>query len=173
MRWVLIVLAALVLLVVMVALIGAMLPKGHVAARAAVYRRPPPEVWDAIHDFAAYPQWRRETSKVEILPPEDGRERFRETSSFGTITFSVDEADPPRRMVTRIADTGLGFGGSWTYELTPVPEGTRLTVTERGEVYNVFFRFLSRVVFSQHATIDAMLKSLGGKFGETVTPGPA
>src|SRR5262245_41823011 len=158
MRWLLIVLAALVLLVVLVAVIGAMLPKGHVAARAAVYRRSPQEVWDAIHSFSAYPDWRRETSKVEILAPEDGRERFRETSSFGVITFAVDESDPPRRMVTRIADTGLAFGGNWTYELTPVPEGTRLTITERGEVYNVFFRFLSRVVFSQHATIDAVLE---------------
>src|SRR6185436_18676232 len=130
MRWILVALAGLVLLVALIAVIGAMLPKGHVAARSAVFRRTPQEVWDAIHGFAAYPEWRRETSKVEILDPVDGREHFRETSKFGVITFSVDEADPPRRMVTRIADTGLAFGGSWTYELTPVPEGTRLTITE-------------------------------------------
>jgi len=37
----------------------------------------------------------------------------------------------------------------------------------------VFFRFLSRTVFSPHATIDAVLSALGRKFGETVTPAPA
>jgi len=173
MRFLLIGVLSLIVLVGVVALIGALLPRGHVAARAAVYRRPPQEVWDAIHGFAAYPEWRRDTAKVEVLPPVDGRERFRETNRFGIVTFSVDEADPPRRMVTRIADNGLAFGGSWTYELTAVPGGTRLAITERGEVYNVFFRFLSRTVFSPHATIDTMLRALGARFGESVTPGPA
>lgn len=173
MRWILIGLAVVVLLVGLVALIGSLLPRGHVAARSAVYRRPPEEVFDAIHGFATYPEWRKDAAKVELLPPVDGHERFRETNRFGVITFSVDEAVAPSRMVTRIADTGLAFGGSWTYELTPVPEGTRLTITERGEVYNVFFRFMTRFVFSQHATIDQLLLALGRKFGETVTPGPA
>jgi len=173
MRWILIVAGSLALLVGLVALIGALLPKGHVATRSAVYRRPPQAVWEAIHGFAAYPEWRRDATKVEILPPVDGHERFRETNRFGAITFSVDEADPPRRMVTRIADTGLGFGGSWTYELTEAPGGTRLTITERGEVTHVLFRFLSRVVFSQHATIDRLLRALGDRFGESVTAGPA
>src|SRR5215510_12483890 len=138
MRWLLIGLGILVLLLVLVALIGALLPKGHVAARSAVYRRPAEDIWAAIHGFAAYPEWRKDATKVEVLPPVDGRERFRETNRFGVITFAVDEAVAPTRMVTRITDTGLGFGGSWTYELTPIPEGTRLTVTERGEVTNVF-----------------------------------
>lgn len=173
MRWILIALGVLVLLVALVALIGALLPKGHVTARSAVYRHPPEEVFAALHGFAEYPQWHKDVSKVEILAPADGRERFRETNRFGVITFSVDEAVPPGRMVTRIADPDLPFGGTWTYELVPVPEGTRVTITERGEVYNVFFRFMSRFVFSQHATIDSLLSALGRKFGETVIPGPA
>src|SRR5262249_36669826 len=82
-------LVILVLFVVLVALIGALLPKGHVAARSAVYRRPPEDVWAAIHGFAAYPEWRKDAAKVEILPPVDGHERFRETNRFGVITFSV------------------------------------------------------------------------------------
>jgi uncharacterized protein YndB with AHSA1/START domain len=173
MRWILIGLAVVVLLAALVAVIGSLLPKGHVASRSAVYRRPPEEVFAAIHGFAAYPEWRKDAAKVEVLSPVEGHERFRETGRFGVITFSVDDAVAPTRMVTRIVDTGLAFGGSWTYELTPVPEGTRLTITERGEVYNVFFRFMSHFLFSQHATIDQMLLALGGKFGESVTPGPA
>lgn len=168
MRWVLIGLGALALVVALVAVVGALLPKGHVASRFAVYRRPPAEVFAAIRGFGSYPQWRKDVSKVEILPPVEGSERFREHSSFGAITFEVVEAIEPTRLVVRIADTGLAFGGSWTYEVTPVPEGARLTITERGEVYNVFFRFLSRFVFSHHATIDRSLQALGRKFGEEV-----
>jgi len=173
MRWILIGLGVLVLLIALVALVGALLPRGHVAARSAVYRQPPEEVFATIRGFAAYPEWRADATKVEILPSVDGKERFRETGSYGAITFAVEEVHAPRRMVVRIADEGLPFGGTWTYELTPVSEGTRLTITERGEVHNVFFRFLSRFVFSQHATIDKLLQALGRKFGETVTPGPA
>jgi uncharacterized protein YndB with AHSA1/START domain len=168
--WLVMLIGALCLLVTLIAVVGALLPKGHVAARAAVYRRPPEEVFDAVHGFAAYPEWRSDAKSVEVLPPVDGKERFREHGRHGPITFEVDEAVRPRRMIVRIADTNLPFGGSWTYELSPAPGGTRLTITERGEVSNVFFRFLSRFVFSQHATIDTMLAALGRKFGETTTP---
>ena len=38
------------------------------------------------------------------------------------------------------------------------PAGRDLTITEDGEVYNVFFRFMSRFVFGHHATMDAYLE---------------
>jgi hypothetical protein len=50
------------------------------------------------------------------------------------------------------------------------PPLTQITITERGEVYNPIFRFMSRYVFSHHATIDAYLTALGKKLGESVTP---
>lgn len=52
------------------------------------------------------------------------------------------------------------FGGSWTYELTPVADGTRLRITENGEVYNPLFRFLSRFVFGHYASIDKFMADL-------------
>ena len=68
----------------------------------------------------------------------------------------------------KIADPDLPFGGTWTYELKPSGSGTRVTITEDGEVYNPIFRFMSHVFFSQSATIETYLKSLGKKYGEEV-----
>ena len=41
-----------------------------------------------------------------------------------------------------------------------LPTGTRLTITERGEIYNVMFRALSKYVFGYTATMESFLKAL-------------
>jgi hypothetical protein len=72
----------------------------------------------------------------------------------------VVESDPPRRRVTAIDDASLPFGGTWTWELSPEGQGTRLTVTERGHVDPPLFRFLSRFVFGHDATLRRVLSDL-------------
>jgi hypothetical protein len=59
--------------------------------------------------------------------------------------------------------------GTWTFEFVPDGGGTRLTITERGEVYNPNFRFMSRFVFGHTATMDAFFESLGKRVGESPT----
>ena len=78
--------------------------------------------------------------------------------------------EPPRRMVGRIADPKLAFGGTWTYELAPVGGGCEVRITEDGEVYNPVFRYVSKA--TGHAgTIEKYLRALGRKFGQDVVPG--
>ena len=166
MRWIGLVVGALAVIVAVVVIIGALLPKGHVAARRARFLAPPERVFAIVSDVGATASWRKEISRVEMLPAEDGRTMFREQSGHDAVTYRVEAIDPPRRMLVRIADTGLPFGGTWTYDLAPHGSGTALTITENGEVYNPVFRFMSRFVFSQHATIDAYLRALGTKLGE-------
>ncbi len=55
-------------------------------------------------------------------------------------------------------------------ELSPADNGTRMRITENGEVPNVLFRFMSGFVFGHTGTMDTYLKALGRKFGEEVTP---
>jgi hypothetical protein len=76
------------------------------------------------------------------------------------------EITPPRKLVSRIADPKLPFGGTWTFEITPTAEGSTLRITENGFVTNPVFRFLSRFVFGHTGTIESYLKSLAKKFGE-------
>ena len=173
MRWLLFAAAALVGLVALIALVGALLPAGHVAARRARYRQSAEALFATLTDFAAAPTWRKDVKRVELLPPREGRSAFREQASYGDVTYEVDERTPPRRLVVRIADETLPYGGAWTYELAPDAGGTRVTITERGHVKNVIFRFLSRFVFSHHAMIDRTLRALGAHHGEAVTPEPA
>ncbi len=62
--------------------------------------------------------------------------------------------------MTRIADPDLPFGGTWTFELAPEAGGTRLTITERGEIRNPIFRTMSRFVFGYGATMETFLAEL-------------
>ena len=54
-------------------------------------------------------------------------------------------------------------------EIDNYGEVTSLTVTEDGEVQNPLFRFVSRFIMGQTATIDQYLRALGRKLGVDVT----
>ena len=159
-KWLLLVVLALVAVVVVIAAIGYLLPQAHVAARTAHYRHAPDAVFDVISRVGDGASWRPDLKRVELLPPEHGRVRFREVGGSGAITFEVAETSRPTKMVTRIADPDQPFGGTWTFELTPDGAGTRLTITEHGEIYNPIFRTLARFVFGYTSTLDAYLAAL-------------
>lgn len=170
MRWVLIAVGVLAVLVLLIVGVGYTLPVAHTAQRTVTLRAAPSDVWATITDVTAYPSWRDGVESVEVLAPHEGRQSWREKGKDGAITYAMTRVEPPRRLVTRIADTGLPFGGEWDYEITPEGTGTRVVITERGEVYNPVFRFVSRFIIGHTATLDTYLRSLGAKFGETVTP---
>lgn len=173
MRWYWIVLLAIAGVVVLVAIVGALLPVEHQAACRALFRQPAAALFAAITDVAALPGWRPEITSVELLPEQHGRRCWREVSKFGPMDLRVEELVPDRRLVTRIVTPGSPFGGTWTYRLDPGPDGsTELTITENGEVYNVFFRALARLVFGHATTLRGYLAALGAKFGESVAIAP-
>ncbi|MFY9343851.1 MAG: SRPBCC family protein [Planctomycetota bacterium] len=170
MKWLWIALAVLAAVVVLVAIVGALLPVAHAAARRITLRQPAAAIFAALADHATMPQWRRDLKSVTELPARNGKRCWREVSGFGPMDLMVEREVPERELVTRIVTEGSPFGGTWTFRLSPKDGGTEVAITENGEVYNVFFRALARFVFGHTATIDEYLKALGAKFGEQVVP---
>ena len=154
------------LLAGVMALIGSMLPKAHVASRSILLHRSPQEVYAVVRDFSSAPKWRADVKRMEVETPV----YFREVGKHGTVNYELVEDVPAQRMVTRIRDTDLGYSGQWTYSFTPESGGTRVTIREDGEVSNVLFRFMSRYFFGQTSTIDSYLTSLAKHFGEESAP---
>jgi uncharacterized protein YndB with AHSA1/START domain len=165
MRYVTLTFVALLAIVAVVIVVGYLLPVAHTASREAVIGASPADVYETISDVEDYAQWWPEISRVDLLQSQTGRVRFRQHTASGPIIFAVDEAVPPSRFVTRIADPDQPFGGTWTIELTPEGAGTRVTITERGEVYNPVFRFLSRFVFGYTGTMERCLRALERQLG--------
>jgi len=168
MRYVLIVLGALVALILIVVVVGAALPKQHHATRAARFHQPPEAVWAALTNYQDFPSWRPNVKRVEAIPSSNSLPAWREFDSHGgSLPMQTLESDPPRRLVTEIADPKLPFGGTWTTTITPADGGSEVRITEDGEVRNPVFRFVSRFVIGLNATMDTYLRNLGQKFGET------
>jgi uncharacterized protein YndB with AHSA1/START domain len=173
MKWAFIVVAALFGLIGLIAIVGAMLPRDHVATVTAIIPAAPDQVWAALTDVGAHPSWRADVQRVEILTQPPAPLSWKEHGKQGTMTMAVEVFEPPRRLVARIADKNLPFGGTWEYALVPEGTdggGTRLTITERGFVSNPIFRFISHFVMGHYATLEAYVRALGRKFGGEVVP---
>ena len=135
----------------------------HTASRDALIAAPAPDVFATISDVVRTGLVVR-ISRVEMLTADGGHVRFREHMSSGPVVMEVEQATTPSRFVTRIADADQPFGGTWTFELAPAGSGTRVTITERGEVYNPIFRFMSRFIFGYTGTMESCLAALSRKF---------
>src|ERR1035437_3306718 len=123
-----------------------MLPLRHRGTRKARYRVAPDALYAVI---AGPPDWRTGVKSFGALPDQDGRKRWwEEDTHHQKIAFELVEDQPPTRLAVRIADKGLPFGGTWTFEISPVADGASdLRIHEDGEIYNVIFRFMARFFF--------------------------
>jgi uncharacterized protein YndB with AHSA1/START domain len=155
-------LASLVGLALLVTVTGFLIPVEHEAAVSARFDAAPNIVFDVIADVERYAAWRSDIERVEMLSPAGNPPRFREHGRQGVITYVVEESVRPSLLRVRIADDSLPFGGTWTYVLQPFDNGTSVTITENGEVYNPLYRLLTATVLSQTATIQRYLIDLAG-----------
>ncbi len=169
-KWLLI--AALILLafVVVPVIVGYALPRDHVASSSISLGRSPDSVWAVVRDFAGYGNWWGYVERMERQQEGDREVWLQYDTRNQMIPYEVMESVPPRRLVTRIVDDGLPFGGTWTYEIGASQAGSTVTITEDGQIHNPIFRLVSRWVLGYHATMDGYLTALGERFGETVTP---
>ncbi len=156
-------------LIALVVVIGLLLPQNHSASRSARFNQKPDAVWAAITDHANEPSWRRDITTKARLGDRNGHAVWCETNKRGEpMSFETLVLEPPRKMVSRIADDNLPFGGTWTYEIKPIDSGCTLTITEDGEIYNPIFRFVARFIIGYRGTMNAYLTALSRKFGQDV-----
>lgn len=151
MKWLLRLLAALVAFVVSLTLVGYSLPVAHVASRSAELNAPPEQVFTLVSEVKNYGSWWPEGTETKV---------------------AIVESVPPSRFVTKIDEPDAPFGGTWTMEIVPIPTGSRLTITERGEIYNPIFRALARFAFGYGGTIASCLDAAGRRLGVTSGAAP-
>ena len=160
MRWIVWIVAAIAIAGVLIVIIGYALPKGHTATRTARVSAAPDAVYALLTDVDTYPTWRPGVKSLQRHPDREGRPSWTEDAGGMKIPLYFERMERPSLLVARIADPKLPFGGTWTYRITPSGGGSEVTITEDGEVYNPFFRFMSRFVFGYPATLDAFVKNL-------------
>src|SRR4051812_19219199 len=125
MKLIAVIAGGLVVLVAVIAMIGAMLPRNHKASRTLRGKRAPAQVW----------------------PPTI------QATATSDLPVDVIESQPPHRLVTRVTEKEKNFGGTWTIAIVTTPSGSDVTIAEDGWVANPIFRFVSRFVIGHHATM--------------------
>jgi hypothetical protein len=162
-------------LVLIALLVGRSLPDSHTASRMIRLHRSADRVWRELTTVDKFMEWRGPPLEgVERLPDRPGGkaawvERWK---GMGRVTFEVVEQDPPRRLVTRIVDQTLPFGGGWTFEVEGFEGNCTVTISETGVIKPPMFRFLSRFMLGYTRAIDDYLRALGARCDEQVQPLP-
>lgn len=131
---------SLIAVVGVVALIGYFLPVAHEASRTAEIKQQPDAVFALLSDLKNYQSW----------------------WPGATVKSEIVESHPPSRIVTRVVGE-TQFGGTWTIQIDPTSTGSRVTITERGEIYNPVFRTLSKLVFGYTSTMESCLAAAAKK----------
>lgn len=147
---------------------GGHLPREHVAMETVELQAPPARVYAAVRDLESAPTWRTGVTQVEALPPRGDRPAYRETSTEGALTLEIVEDVPEKRLVTQVADLGLPFAGRWVFQLEPTASGgTRLTLSEIGDIPNPLLRLFAHYVFDLDAGIEQYLADLQAHLAKT------
>ena len=166
MYWILFVMGAMVAVVFAILVGGLVTPRKHVASRSISLRAAPELVWSTVHDVARYAEWRHEIEDSSVVDTEQPQLRWRETSTRGSVTFGVVVDEPPHRLTARILDDDLPSAGEWTWQVVAAADGTRVTITERGEIGNPIVRFFGAHFIGYTRSIDMYLKALARHLGD-------
>ena len=168
MRWVIIVIGAIVAIVIAVFAVGATLPRQHKAALSIRLHQSPQVVWSAISNHANDNTWRPDLESIRQLPDRNGHAVWQETYKNGnTLELEDTTVDGPKKLVREVHDNSNIFSGRWEIDIAPAGDsGSTVHITEYGEVPNPLFRFMSRFVFGHIKNIEDYLSALAAKFGE-------
>lgn len=169
MFWILFVMGVFVAVVAALVMGGLATPRAHVVSRTVTVNAPRDAVWRTVRSVYAYAEWRPELTESEMSVGDDGEE-WRESTRTRAIRFGVTVDEPPHRFGARILDDDIPFSGEWLWELQPVGNATRVTLTERGEIGNPIFRFIAAHMTGHTRTIDGVLAALAVRVGD---PGAA
>ncbi len=142
--------------------IGLFVPRAHEETRGREVPQSCERVWKRLTDFERFPDWQPWMARVERLHGGDGVGGvWRHVEKRGDhLDLEVTEMEPPRRLVTTIADPSLPFKGSWTMELEPKGINCRLQITERGEVPNPLMRTLWVLFRPAKSSVEKFLEAV-------------
>ncbi len=170
-KWIVALVGSLIALVVLPMIVGMFLPKQHVAVSSVTLRQPPDSLWMVMFDLAGYSTWWPDVKSMAWREDDPAGGIWVQTDTQGRqLPLKIVQSDPPARLVIQIADERLPFRGNWSYVIEATALGSKVTVTEEGEIFNPVFRLIARVFLGHHGTIDRYLQALGSRFGEEVVP---
>jgi uncharacterized protein YndB with AHSA1/START domain len=156
-------LLALVMIGFMV--VGILLPSGWETERSRVIAAPPEEIFPYLERAEAWGLWTPSPDEgVELFGPPTGPGSGRrwDDPRYGDGEFEIVQVEAARRVEYRVEVDGGAIRIEGWLELTPVPEGTRVTWREEGDFgWNPLLGYLAgQMEELQGAQLDDALRAL-------------
>jgi uncharacterized protein YndB with AHSA1/START domain len=140
-------------------------PLEHTASVRATISAPPSVVWAAITDYPSMPSWWPDVKSISEETRDGVRITWNEDSHGNKIGFITKQETREKLLVREILSDGQPFGGTWTFELEAVENGsTLLTITEKGFITPPVFRAVASL-----RGLDATMKSYMAALQKHVT----
>lgn len=152
-----------VLTVVLLASVGQLLPRHQGASLTRIFPEAPEVLWQLITDLDEQPTWRRGLTRVERLPDQGGRTAWLEFHGREAEAVRVADARAPLRLVTERVGEDAGGEASWEWELAPVEEGSRLTLTRQVVVHQPLARAVGFVFQAPRREVERALADLSAR----------
>jgi hypothetical protein len=146
--------AAFVLFLGVVFLVGLLLPATREGRAEVVIAAPAARIVAVIAEVEAQPEWRAGVAAVERTG--DGWVEI--TARGERISFVAEEMGAARVQLRFGSDAG--YSGTWEAVLAPEGEGTRVSVVERAVVPQPLGRILARLFFDPEAFATSYLEAL-------------
>lgn len=145
----------------LVCMVGAVLPRDHVAEGSVVVPASADKVRRMLRNVTDIPTWRKGVSKVDAVEGSpEAASAWTEHHNSGPLRLIHVRSAEGQLLEMRIDETGQPFGGTWLVELSPETSGTRVHVTERGFVKLPPFRFVAKFVIGHRASLESYLQDL-------------
>ena len=164
-------LALLLLFVGTAAWLGSREPAFHHARVRAQYAATPERVWSAVRDLDSWPSWNSVAERMEAHEPVEGLPAWTMHSRFGPLPMRVEELGELRMRTLTSEEDGVGFHGSWSYEVQAAPGGgSVLVLDERGSIESVWMRAAYVLFVDYDAGLRQFAADLGAHLGESIEP---
>ena len=163
--WIYLAIAVVIAFVLVPQLGGMLLNEHHIISSRLLLNQSPENVWRAISDLAATPDWYPNVVSEERLADRDGHQVWRERYHNGqSLVLETAASCPPYRLMR--ASIEGNTRESWEFDLHPTANGTELLITESGDLPNPFMRFVAKYVMGHFRAMNNYERALALRFEE-------
>lgn len=152
---------------------GKLLPKTYRNQATLLLRHPPEVVWEAIANMEALPVTGSTQHLIQPISEEGELPAWLIDMGASQITVQTVESDPPYALTRVMADSIVPMTTRYEYQLTPMGDGTDLSIKEEGYIddgtwHVPIFRLTVRL--TRGAGLKFYCRQLAEQLGETAVP---
>lgn len=131
--------SGLILLMLLLAAIGAFLKGTHEVTVQKRFQASKNSIYELITCFDAGSRWRESLIEVEVTDSDPAHYCWREIYRKGRVLEFELKKKTPDKIVTEIINN-RNFGGRWIYKLEGNDRYCDLSITEKGKIRNPVFK---------------------------------